>query len=383
MTPANELRTVSTTIDVEDVSAALASAPHTRERAGGRRGVDSEGYHSLTRSLAYLFPLRYRVVWFAVAGLLILTALTGGAVFNHASLSLVTALTGVLIIASLGELQVIMLGGIDLSVPAVMTLAAAIIVKETNAHNSELFVAMVEAIVAGGVIGFINGSLVAGVRLNAMIVTLAVNGTVLGALTWWTGTSFSVSGQVPPALSSFATGGPSWISSIFIVAVGLVIVMALVLRRTRHGRRVIAAGANPRAARVIGIRVRWFQVEAYVLAGVLYAVAGILIAGFLGTPDNTVGSSYQLETISAVAIGGAALGGGPSSVLCTAAGAFFLVTLNQYLDIKGASGGVAVLLQGLVMVIAVAMVTGVRAGQWSKTIKQIPWLTPRNEKGPA
>jgi ribose/xylose/arabinose/galactoside ABC-type transport system permease subunit len=131
---------------------------------------------------------------------------------------------------------------------------------------------------------------------------------------------------------------------------------------------------------VIGIRVRVSQAAAYVIAGVLYAVAGILLAGLLNTPDNTIGAEYQLQTISAVAIGGAALGGGPSSVTCTAAGAFFLVMLSQYLSVKGASGGVVVLLQGLVMLIAVAMVTGVRAGSLATTIKRIPWLTLRNEK---
>jgi ribose transport system permease protein len=381
MTPGNELHTARAKIAVGGVSDEVASAPHTPQRAGGRRGVDSEGYHSRIRSMAFLFPLRYRVVWIAVAALLVLAAVSGRATFNHSSLTLVTALTGVLIIGSVGQLLVIMVGGIDLSVPAVMTLAAAIIVKETNGHNGDLFVAILETIAVGGIIGLLNGVLVARLRLNAMIVTLAVNGSVLGGLTWWTGTSFSVSGQVPRALANFATGGAGWLSSIFIVAVVLVILIALMLRRTRLGRRIIAAGANPAAARVIGVRVKALQVGAYVLAGVLYAIGGVLIAGYLGTPDNTVGASYQLQTISAVAIGGAALGGGPSSVACTAAGAFFLVLLNQYLDIKGASGGVSVLLQGLVMVIAVAMVTGVRVGRWSTTIKQIPWLTPRNERG--
>jgi ribose transport system permease protein len=376
------MATVSEKVEVieQEVARALAAAPQTADRAGGRRGVDSAGYHSRARSFAFLFPLRYRVVWVAAVGLLILTAITAPDAFHSGSLSLITALTGVLILGSVGQLLVIMLGGIDLSVPAVMTLAAAIIVKETNAHNSDLFRAVIETLLAGGLIGLLNGLLVAGLRLNAMIVTLAVNGSVLGALTWWTGTSFSVSGQVPPALGKFASGGASWVSSIFIVAIAFVIVVALLLRRTRLGRRLIAAGANPGAARVIGIRVRISQVGAYVLAGLLYAVAGILLAGLLGTPDNTVGAAYQLQTISAVAIGGAALGGGPSSVTCTAAGAFFLVMLSQYLSVKGASGGVVVLLQGLVMVIAVAMVTGVRAGSLASNIKRIPWLTLRNEK---
>jgi ribose transport system permease protein len=320
------------------------------------------------------------VVWVAAVGLLILAAITAPDAFHSGSLSLITALTGVLILGSVGQLLVIMLGGIDLSVPAVMTLAAAIIVKETNAHNSDLFRAVIEAVLAGGLIGLLNGLLVAGLRLNAMIVTLAVNGSVLGALTWWTGTSFSVSGLVPPALNKFASGGTSWVSSILIVAIALVIAVALLLRRTRLGRRLIAAGANPGAARVIGVRVRVSQAASYVLGGVLYAVAGILLAGLLNTPDNTVGAEYQLQTISAVAIGGAALGGGPSSVTCTAAGAFFLVLLTQYLSVKGASGGVVVLLQGLVMLIAVAMVTGVRAGTLATNIKKLPWLTLRNEK---
>jgi ribose transport system permease protein len=365
-----------------DVAEVVASAPDVRDRDGGRRGVDSAGYGSRARSMTFRFPVRYRVVWVALAALLLLALVSGRAALNGSSMDLVTALTGILVIASIGQLLVIMLGGIDLSVPAVMTLAAAIVVKETNADNGELLKAVIEAVAAGAVIGMLNGVLVSGLRLNALIVTLAVNGSILGGLRWWTGTSFSVKGTVPQSLNDFATGGPSWISSIFIVAVVLVIGVAAFLRRTRTGRKVIAAGANPAAAQVIGVRVRWLQVAAYAVAGVLYAIAGILIAGYLSTPDATVGGSYQLETVTAVAIGGAALAGGPSSLICTAAGAFFLVLLNQYLDVKGASGGVSVLLQGVVLVAAVAMVTGVSSGRSGlSAMRSIPWLRTRNAAG--
>lgn len=347
-----------------DLADAVEDAPHapTTVPSARVRGVGSEGYGSRARSIAFRFPLRYRVVWIAVALLLLLVLVSGRETLGSDSLQLITALTGILLIAATGQLLVIMLGGIDLSVPAVMTVAAAIVVRQTDGANGELAGAVVLALLAGLAIGLFSGALIAFLKINALIVTLAVNGMILGALRWWTGPSFSPTGAVPPDLASLAKGSVGWISTLLLVALGLAVAVALVLRRTRIGRRYVASGASPAAAEVLGIRPRWFQLAAYAIAGLLYAIAGLLIAGYVGRPDATIGTEYQLQTIVAVALAGAALAGGPASVMGTAAGAFFLVLLSQYLAVKGVSGGVSVLLQGVVLVAAVAMVTGMSGG---------------------
>jgi ribose transport system permease protein len=307
--------------------------------------------------LKFQFSGRYRVVWIGLAALLILSALTASALFNQASISFVTGLAGVLAIAAAGQLLVIMTGGIDLSVPAVMTIGGAILVKHTDGANGDLVVAILMCLAAAAVFGLINGILVTFVRLNAMIVTLAMNGVGLGVVVLWATTTFSPTGQVPGHLVDLGRDTLGPVSVLGIAGLVVLCLLGLGLRSTSLGRSYVAMGSNRVAAEIIGVRVRTLQMLAYVVAALLYMVAGILLAGIVQTPNVTVGDAYQLSTIVAVALGGASLAGGPSSMLCTAAGCLFVTTLNQYLDLKDFDAGVKTLANGVVLVVAVAMVT--------------------------
>jgi ribose transport system permease protein len=325
------------------------------------------------RSLAFRWPVRYRVVWVALAALVVLCAVDAPRTLGSLSLAGVTALAGVLLLGASGQLLVIVIGGIDLSVPAVMTLAAAFVVKQTNGLNGHLGVALAEALAAAVLVGLINGVLVATARLNALIVTLAMNGVVAGGILLWTGTSFSASGSVPPRLAAIGGSSVGWVSDIAFAAVGCALVLAAVIRRTRVGRNYVAVGTNPVAAEIIGIPVMRYRIAGYVLGSVLYAVAGVLLAGHLHTPDLTIGSPYQLLSIVAVALSGASLAGGPASIAGLTAAAIFLPLLDQYLAIKGLSGGLQAVLQGVVLVAAVAVLKVGSLGL-SKVSPKIPLL---------
>jgi ribose transport system permease protein len=326
---------------------------------------------STARDLAFRFAPRYRVVWLALAALVILCLASGPAVFHTDSMTLVTALAGVLAIAAAGQLLVVMSGGIDLSVPAVITLAAGIIVHQTNAHNGQLAGAIVLALAVSAGVGLTNGLLVAVAKLNAVIVTLAMSGAIAGVTLLWLGTSFSDSGNVPPGLASLCSKHVGFLNVIGIIAIVLVAVLALVMRNTRVGRSYIAAGTNRVAAEIIGIRVVWYEIAGYLLAGVLYGVAGIFLAGLLTSPDATVGSAYQLTTIIAVALAGASLAGGPASLICTIGGCFFLSLLSQYLQTKNFSAGVSEVTNGVVLVVAVAMVTVGSGGRMQRLTRPL------------
>jgi ribose transport system permease protein len=320
----------------------------------------SREQRDLRLNLSFRFAPRYRVVWIALAALFILALVTANQVFNEQSLRLVTALAGVLAIASIGQLLVIMSGGFDLSVPAVMTFAASVIVHQTNASNGALAGAILEALAFSAGIGLLNGLLIAVARLNAMMVTLAMNGIVTGVMLLWIGSTFSASGRVPPNLAQLASDHVAFLSVLGIIAIVFICTVAMVLRSTRLGRSYVAAGTNGLAAEIIGIRVVYYQLGGYLTAGLLYGVAGIFLAGLLASPDITAGSAYQLSTIIAVALGGAALTGGPASLLCGGAGSLFVVLLQQYLQDKGYSAGVSQVINGLVLILAVALVTAGR-----------------------
>ena len=316
--------------------------------------------------LQYRFLPRYRVIWIATVLLIGMVLVLEPHTFNAPSLRIETPLIAVLGIASLGQLLVVMVGGFDLSVAAVMTFASALLLKLSEGANDRLILAVVVTLAACFAVGLTNGVL-ASFGLNPLIVTLAMGG-VVGAITLLVtnGGVEVLNYTVPTNLSDFAVGYVGNVSKLLFVALALVLLLAAILRGTRIGRRLVATGTNPAAARVVGIRVRAYAVGAYAAAGLLYGTAGILLAAFVQQPDLNVGAPYLLSTFIVVALAGALLGGGPSSVLGMAAGAVFLVLLNQFLAIKGLSPGDQSLIQGIVLIAAVAAVTAVRAGSLKK-----------------
>jgi ribose transport system permease protein len=319
--------------------------------------ISVTGRAALVRDMAFRFPIRYRVVWIALTAIVVLCLIAAPAVFHTDSISLVFALAGVLAIASTGQLLVVMSGGIDLSVPAVMTFAGAIVVSQSNSQDGNLAGAIVVAIVISLLIGLINGLLVAVAKLNALIVTLAMAGVILGVSLLWVGANYSSTGTVPPSLGNFANRNAGPVSVIAFVGLGVVLVVGLMLRSTRVGRAYVASGTSPTAARIIGVRVVLHQVSGYVIAAGLYGIAGLLLAGLLRNPNDSLGDPYQLQTIVAVALGGAVLGGGPASVAGTLAACLFLGFVTQFMTVKGYSGGVNELVNGSLLLLAVMLVT--------------------------
>jgi ribose transport system permease protein len=146
------------------------------------------------------------------------------------------------------------------------------------------------------------------------------------------------------------TGRVLGVSAVFWIGLGLTIVVSVVLRYTAVGRRFQVVGANPVASHVVGVRVTLNQILAYVVAAVLYAVAGLALAGLIGRPGVFVGSQYLLAPIAAVVIGGASLSGGLASPISTFAAAIFLTGLNQMMLTMGLPTSLQFLVFGLVII---------------------------------
>lgn len=292
---------------------------------------------------------RYIPVW--VANLLLITVIliTTPATLSQTSFSTTLPLVAFLAIASLGQMLVVMTAGIDLSIPNVMTLAAMIVVGVGAGNDDRLLPAILVALGISMLIGFVNGFLVSILKLNPLIVTLAVSQIVRGYSIEYAATVANEA-SVPANLSSWATGQFLGISNIFWVAVVIAIAMTLLLRYTVAGRRFQSVGANPRAAHLVGIPIKLYVMAAYILAAMLYGVAGILLAGFIRSPTLGLGASYLLAPIAAAVIGGASLTGGLASVISTFAAAFFLTLLNQMLRIQGLSSALQFVAFGIAII---------------------------------
>ena len=309
-----------------------------------------------TDSLRYRYPGRYLASWGALLLLVAVVALAVPAALNGTSIKLVTALAGILALAALGQMLIVMLGSIDLSVPATLAAAAGIVVHY-GVPGANLPLIIVIAVLVSAVVSVLNGLFISVFQLNAIIVTLAMYGIIRGIVVIMFGVSFSLTGQADQALIDFTHLSVMNINVCFIVAVVVAGLLVLFLSRVRVGRQVAAIGANRRASRMQGIRISRVELVAYGIAGLLYGLAGVLVAGFVGRPGISIGGPYQLSTITVVAIAGAIFSGGPASAAAVLVASVFLELLDQALAIVGFSGGVQVAVQGLTLALAVAALT--------------------------
>lgn len=283
-----------------------------------------------------LVAARFLPVWLATAVLAIAAAIVAPDALQHTSWAYVLPYMTILAVAALGQMLVIMQAGIDLSTPGVISLGGNLIVGVSMGSNHRLALGLLACIGLGAGVGLVNGILVGILRLNPLIVTLAVGQIVLAATLRYS-RQVTSSSQVPEALSSWAAKMPLGISAVFWAGAAITIAVALVLRYTAAGRRCQAVGANPRAAWMAGLHVRTYVVFAYTAAGILYAVAAILLAGIRINVDPQFGLGYLLAPIAAVVIAGASLSGGLASATSTWMAALALTFLTQMLLILNLS----------------------------------------------
>lgn len=281
-----------------------------------------------------LVAARFLPIWIAMATLLVIAALFASSTLENTSWSFILPYGTILAIAAVGQMLVVMQAGIDLSTAGVISLCGNVLVGVSVGDNHGLTVGILAALALGALVGLANGILVAIVRLNPLIVTLAIGQIVLAYSTKYA-REHTVSLQVPDSLSSWASDKPLGISAVFWTGAAVTIAVALVLRYTAPGRRFQAVGANPRAAWMAGLRVRSHVVLAYTAAGTLYAIAAILLAGVRITIDPAFGASYLLPPIAAVVLAGAALSGGLASATSTWVAAIALTFLAEMLLIFG------------------------------------------------
>ncbi|WP_236791882.1 ABC transporter permease [Amycolatopsis sp. GM8] len=289
-------------------------------------------------------------VWVMTAALFAVSPVLAPGSLSGSALSSMLPFAAILVLAALGEAFVITQGGIDLSVPGAMALAALFATKVPALTGLPLAVSAVLGLLAGAAAGGVVGVLVVRLRIAAFVVTLAMNAILIGFV-------LHISNGFPasanPAVSAFATGSVLGVPNLLIIAVILVGLTQWLRRRTVAGRRFVSVGANPAAARLLGIRAEGYRIAAYAIAGLLYAVAGLLLAAYLRTPDILLGNSYQLSTIAAVVLGGSLLTGGVSSAVATGVAAVFLTQLNQVVLAAGAPTSIQLLVQAAVLALAV------------------------------
>jgi ribose/xylose/arabinose/galactoside ABC-type transport system permease subunit len=256
------------------------------------------------------------------------------------------AIVGIL---AIGQTYVILTAGIDLSVGS--TLGFSVVLFAGLMETQSLAVALPLGLLAGLLIGTLNGIGVAYAGIPAFIMTL-------GMLSFARGLAFIYTGGTPiPILNeSFYAIGNDHILGVPIpslILIGTLIMGGLVLYATPFGRCVYAIGSNEDAARLSGVPVRRYKIYVYAISGFCAALAGLVFASQLGVGTPIAGQAYELDAIAAVVVGGTALFGGKGSVFGTFIGTLIIGVLANVLNLAGVDPFVQQLFKGALIVIAV------------------------------
>ncbi|QTL99707.1 ribose ABC transporter permease [Iocasia frigidifontis] len=251
-----------------------------------------------------------------------------------------------------GMTFVILTSGIDLSVGSVMAFSGTIMAGAMVNWGLSPILAVVIGICIGLIFGLINGSLVAFLKMPAIIVTLAMMEVPRGLALLYTG-GYPLSG-IP---ESFAVLGRGYWFNIIPVPVVIMLfvylIAYLILNHLPMGRYIYAIGGNEEAVRLSGINVRLYKIIPFVISGITASVSGVLITSRLMSGQPMVGTGFELDAIAAVVLGGTDIAGGRGQIIGTLLGALILGVLNNGLNLMGISPYAQRVVKGLIIVIAV------------------------------
>jgi len=283
-------------------------------------------------------------------------------------------------VVAAGQTFVILTGGIDLSVEAMVSFSgvvAAILIAGTNIAGGQIanglasWQAIIIAVLLGGLVGLMQGLLITKMRMNPLIVTLGFRSMLLGvSLVWTRGAGINIQKD---AFLTFITGiinvGGVRVPVPFLIALLIYAIVWFILKHTKLGRYTYAMGGNETATRLSGINVDFYKMLIYGICGLLAAIGGIMVMGRLQSGAYQNGTNMTLTAVAAVVIGGTSLAGGVGGIWGTLVGVFIMRLVEAGLVYLSVPSNAKEIVIGAIIVLAVALDV-VRQGQ-------IPWLRRR------
>ncbi|MEJ8845590.1 ABC transporter permease [Variovorax rhizosphaerae] len=259
----------------------------------------------------------------------------------------------VLSVVAIGSSIVILTGGIDLSPGSMIAYLTMILAVMVKLNDTSLWVAIPAVIALGGLLGLVNGVLVAYVRIPAFIVTLA-------GLSAFKGIALTVGGGTPvfslsPDLGQVFYGELLGIPLPFYYVLGLYGLATVALNHSKFGREIYAVGGNESAARLSGIHVSRVRAVAFLIAGACAGIGAVLLAARLNSGSPNYGTLIELQAIAAAVVGGASLAGGRGHVLNTLVGVLIIVVVQNGLNLNAVSTSVQSITIGLIILLAVGV----------------------------
>jgi ribose/xylose/arabinose/galactoside ABC-type transport system permease subunit len=283
-------------------------------------------------------------LWLGLLGLVLFAGLMSPGFLTPVSLLNVVRQASVVGIAAVGVTLVMITGGVDLSVGAVIMFGSVLAASLMDGNDGNIPMAVGAVLCMGLVVGVVNGLIVARWRVPSFILTLGMATVISGVTQLYTGGT--AAGEVAPAFRPLLNGRIG-VVPVLAVLFGLVILVGLVVQdRTTLGKRIYLVGSNPRAARMSGVPVTWTRIAVFAVSGLCAAIAGLALLARSGVSSNFAGQGFEFDALAAVVLGGTTFRGGRGGIGGTIAGVLILAVSFNLVNILGLPFNMELLVKG-------------------------------------
>lgn len=342
-----------------------ASGPPTSALDLAEEFLDRSTPLSRIRNVLHRYPAISPAIVLVIA--VIVFGLLNDRFLNPANLSLITQQVAVVGTLAVAQTLVILTAGIDLSVGAAMVLSSMVIAQTSVNQGVPAVLALSLGLVVGLAAGALNGVLVTRLKLPPFIVTLGTLSIFVALTLLYSGGATVRGGEMPELLtwtgSTFDIGGVNFTVGVLLMLL-LYVAIALILSKTAWGRHVYAVGDDPEAARLAGISVSRVLMSVYLAAGAILALAAWIQIGRTNAASPNAGAELNLDSITAVVIGGTSLFGGRGTVWGTLLGALIVGVFRNGLSLAGLD----VLWQ--TFAVGVLIIVAVSVDQWIRKVRK-------------
>ncbi|OUM43290.1 ABC transporter permease [Arthrobacter sedimenti] len=329
-----------------------SAVPASQSPAGEPRGKPlgwSSARRVGSRVPRSIWPLIAFLVLFVIGGLIRPNLITVDSLIGTATFAIILS------IASFGQTIAVIQAGIDLSVPNTIAFSALTFLGLVGPLGPAG--AFSAALVAGAVIGLLNGVVISKLGLTPIVTTIAMNGLLFGVILLVF--NFSELTAIPEFILAITSAKISVLgletAAVLPLGLALMAVLQLVLSFTGWGRSLFVVGSAAEAARLGGLPVDRIRIGGYVLSGVLAAFAGVVIVGYYQQASATMGASYLLSSVAAVVVGGASIFGGRGSVVGTVGGALVLAQVSTLVAVLNLGANIQQLIYGVIILLVISL----------------------------
>ncbi len=317
-----------------------------------KRTTDSN--ENFINKLMYTFKSTAGAVLLVTIAITLLVQIMTGNFYTEYNLSTFARQCSFVIIVGFAQTLVLLLGGIDLSLASIAGLCSMVFAMLVTKTSINPLLAIVIALIAGLFLGAINGLFICTLNVTPFIVTLATSALYKGII--YVATKGIPLTGIPQSVTPIGQGSLFGIIPYpTIIMLVLAIILIFILKRTSFGRHVYAVGGNENAAKIVGIRINKTKMAVYIIAGVLSAVAGVLMVLRLGSSQVNIGENWVMPSITASVLGGTSMSGGSGGIAGTIMGGLLMSTITFSISLLGISSYWDQIVTGAVVLIAISI----------------------------